>query len=252
MIASFIIRCYHKVVTDRLDQRLPFNVRQKGSMKGDGVAQNVWLLGSTVSQCKEQLKPVSLCFIDVKKAFDSVSHQTLLIAARRLGIHLPMLEYLRECYGKSRTVYEINGDRSSTVTVARGVKQGDPLLSYLLNSVLDMALADLDDGIGMEINCCRINNLANANYVILLASTPEVEGLQSQMDALVNNLERGGLMISASADGKSASMRVVVDGKAKTWLVDPTPFLHAGEQVIPSLSVTAIQIPWHTSVCVGK
>ena len=58
------------------------------------------------------------------------------------------------------------------------------------------------------------------------------------MDALVYNLERGGLRISAGADGKSASMRVVVDGKAKKWLVDPTPFLHAGEQVIPSLSVT--------------
>ena len=76
-----------------------------------------------------------------------------------------------------------------------------------------MALADLDDGIGVEINGCRINNLAYANDVIILASTPE--GLQSQMDALVNNLERGGLRISAGADGKFASMRVVVDGKAK-------------------------------------
>ena len=74
------------------------------------MAQNVWLLGSIVSQCKEQLKPVSLCFIDVKKAFDSVSHQTLLIAARRLGIPLPMLEYLWEFYSKSQTVFEINGD----------------------------------------------------------------------------------------------------------------------------------------------
>ena len=76
-IASFIIRCYHKIIADRLERRLPFNVRQKGSMKGDGVAQNVWLLGSILSQCKEKLKPVSLCFIDVKKAFDSVNHQKL-------------------------------------------------------------------------------------------------------------------------------------------------------------------------------
>ena len=110
-----------------------------------------------------------------------------------------------------------------------------------------MALADLDEGIGVEINGCRINNLAYADDVILLASTPE--GLQSQMDALVNNLESGGLRISAGADGKSARMRVVVDGKAKKWVVDPTPFLLAGEQVIPTLPVTGeykylgIQVP---------
>eukprot|EP00112_Aurelia_sp_Birch-Aquarium-sp1_P007294 Seg1794.6 transcript_id=Seg1794.6/GoldUCD/mRNA.D3Y31 product="Retrovirus-related Pol polyprotein from type-1 retrotransposable element R2" pseudo=true protein_id=Seg1794.6/GoldUCD/D3Y31 len=238
-IASFIIRCYHKVMANRLEQRLPFNVRQKGSMKGDGAAQNVWLLGSILSECKEKLKPVPLCFIDVKKAFDSVSHQSLLLAAQHLGVPPPLLEYLREFNGKSRTVFEINGARSSTVKVALGVKQGDPLSSYLFNSVLDMALADLYEGIGVEVNSCRINNLAYADDVILLASTPE--GLQSQMDALVVNLEMGGLRISAGADGKSASMRVVVDGKAKKWWVDANG---SG-----NVCHCRMQILWHSGIC---
>ena len=33
-IASFIIRCYHKVIADRLKQRLPFNVRQNEGWSG--------------------------------------------------------------------------------------------------------------------------------------------------------------------------------------------------------------------------
>ena len=63
-------------------------------MKGDGVAQNLLLLRTLISAHKEELKPLNPVFIDVKKAFDSVSHDSVLKATYRLGVPDPLLTYL--------------------------------------------------------------------------------------------------------------------------------------------------------------
>ena len=84
-------------------------------MKGDGIAQNVWLLKNTLEEHKNSLTPLCLAFVDVKKAFDSVSHETILIAARRMGVPEPMVEYLREFYKDSQTVLEVGGERSAKI-----------------------------------------------------------------------------------------------------------------------------------------
>ena len=40
--------------------------------------------------------------MDMKKAFDSVSHQSILVAATCLGIPPPFLGYLRELYSNAQ------------------------------------------------------------------------------------------------------------------------------------------------------
>ena len=255
-IASYVIRTFHKIMANRLESTLPWNVRQKAFMKGDGIAQNVWLLKNTLEEHKNSLTPLCLAFVDVKKALDSVSHETILIAARRMGVPEPMVEYLREFYKDSQTVLEVGGERSAKIKTARGVKQGDPLSAYLFNAVVDMALADLDPHIGVYVGKEKLNALAYADDVVLLASSPE--GLQSQLDAFVKSLGRGGLEISAGVNGKSASLRIDVDGKAKRWVVNPHDFLKAGEESVPALSVTqgykylGITISASRASCIAK
>lgn len=48
----------------------------------------------------------------------------------------------------------------------------------------------------------------------------------------------GGLRISSGQGGKSASMSIVVDGRAKKWVVGPLPFLKANGQVARSCLVS--------------
>ena len=55
----------------------------------------------------------------------------------------------------------------------------------------------------MYIGKEKLNALAYADDVVLLASS--LEGLQSQLDGFVKMIGRGGLEISAGANGKSAS-----------------------------------------------
>eukprot|EP00795_Rhopilema_esculentum_P011134 gene11134-20019_t len=220
-------------MANRLESTLPWSVRQKAFIKGDGIAQNVWLLKNIIEEHKNSLTPLCLAFVDVKKAFDSLSHETILITARRMGVPEPMVEYLREFYKDTQTGLEVGGERSAKIKTAHRVKQGDPLSAYLFNTVVDMALADLNPHIGVYIGKEKLNALAYADEVVLLASSPEV--LQSQLDAFVKSLGKGGLEISAGANGKSASLQIDVDGKAKGGVVNPHDFLKAGEESVPVL-----------------
>ena len=63
-------------------------------------------------------------------------------------------------------------------------------------------------------------------------------GLRSQLGKFESHLVKGGLTISAGTEGKSSSLSISIDGKAKRWVVDHTPFLATNDGIIPSLSAT--------------
>ena len=232
-IASHILRVFHKIMARRFDALLPLKYTQKGFRNGDGIAQHVLSLQAIIDGAKREHKPLSLVFLDVRKAFDSVSHDTIVLAMRRLGCPEPFLAYVRDLYSRSSTVIEHNGERSAPIFTRRGVKQGDPLSPFMFNAVIDWALSSLDDHLGFSFGGVRVNNLAYADDVALLSGTRVA--LRSQLGKFEAHLSKGGLTISAGVEGKSASLSVVVDGKAKRWVVDPNPFLATNEGIIPSL-----------------
>ena len=236
-ISSFIIRIFHKILGQRMAKDLIWNRRQKGFMDGDGVAQNLTLLKTVIKHHQMELKPLSMIFIDVKKAFDSVSHKSMILAAHRLGIPPPLLTYLHEFYTSSSTILTVNNKSSSPILTTRGVRQGDPLSGYLFNMIIDWALSDLDPAIGADLAESKLSSLAYADDVVLFSSTPR--GLQSQLDTFCKHLGESGLQLSAGADGKSASLRISIDGRKKKYIVDPTEFLTIANEKVPTLTASA-------------
>ena len=98
-ISDVILRCFHKVLASRFEATLLWNTRQKAFMRGDGVADSIWLLQSIIRQHQRTVQPLNIAFLDIKKAFDSVSHESLLLAAKRMGVPTPMLGYLASSTG---------------------------------------------------------------------------------------------------------------------------------------------------------
>ena len=170
-----------------------------------------------------ELRPLSLAFLDVCKPFDSVSHETIELAMRRLGCPDPFLVYIRELYARSSTVIECNGERSGPIFTRRGVKQCDLLSLFMLNAVIVWEFSTLDEHLGFSFGDIRVNNLGYANDVALLSDTKA--GLRSQLGKFESHLVKGGLTISAGTEGKSSSLSIFIDGKAKRWVVDHTPFV---------------------------
>ena len=124
-ISDIILRYFHKIVASRFEATLPWNARQKAFMKGDGVADSIWLLQTIIRQHQRTLQPLNIAFLDIKKAFDSVSHESLLLVAGRMGVPPPLLGYLGELYGDAWTCLRIGPDRSEPIKVSRGAALTD-------------------------------------------------------------------------------------------------------------------------------
>ena len=169
-MSDLIIRYYHKLMAKRLGEQLPFSDRQKAFRKGDGLAENVLLLSAIIDYHTKNRIPLNIVFLDIAKAFDSVSHNTILIAAR-VGVPPPFLNYLRSFYSRSNTVLRVDGRRSSPIDVLQGVKQGDPMSVHLFNAVIDWTLSKLDPELGITINDERLNHLAFADDIVLFTRT---------------------------------------------------------------------------------
>lgn len=77
---------------------------------------------------------VYLAFLDMAKALDSVSHQSIRRAMVRKGVPEALVEVILSEYEGATTVLQ----RGPGITpITRGVKQGDPLSPILVNLVLD-------------------------------------------------------------------------------------------------------------------
>ena len=95
-----------------------------------------------------------------------------------------------------------------------GVRQEDPLSPVLFNSVIDLALRKIDEGIGVGIGTNKLSCLAFADDLVLLASTPR--GLQRQFDNIELALGKSGLKLNVN---KSATIRLDVHGKCQKWVM---------------------------------
>ena len=86
-VPPVIVRLFHSILAKRLEALCPPSERQKAFRKGDGIAENIEVFKETLKYAQDPKKPKDLyvAFLDVRKAFDSVSHQSLALASKRAG-----------------------------------------------------------------------------------------------------------------------------------------------------------------------
>lgn len=231
-ITNFTLRCLHKILASRLERTLPVHYRQRAFRSGDGVLINTQLLQTILADSKGKMKKLCLATLDISKAFDSVSHDSILVAARRLGMPELFITYLSELYKNCYTNIRL-GEQTRRVHIRRGVRQGDPLSVHLFNAVMDMSLKTIDERIGYKLKNTTISALAFADDLVILAKTPIA--LQKQINSLVDELAMAGLKINAA---KCRTLHIQVDGKAKRWVVNPCTKILAEGIPIKAISIS--------------
>ena len=238
MISNIVVRCFHRIMAQQMEMHLPLSLCQKAFRRGDGIADLVWFMQTVIKHHQDTLCPLNIAFMDMKKAFDSVSQQSILVAAARLGVPPPFLTYLRELYGDAQTRLRIGTKLSEPIKLGRGVRQGDPMSVHLFNAVIDLSLDSLGPELGTEIGGVKVNHNAFADDIALIARSPA--GLQALADDLDRQLTLCGLELSTGLQGKSVSIRSDIDGKAKRWIVYPYPYLRVRGELVPTLTVSQV------------
>ena len=83
-----------------------------------------------------------------------------------------------------------------------------------------------------------MNHNAFADDIALIARS--LAGLQALADDLDRQLPLCGLELSTGLQGKSASIRLDIDGRAKRWIVYPYPYLQVRGELVPTLTVSQV------------
>lgn len=209
-ITSVIQRQLHKILGNRLSRLCKTSGCQVAFKNVDGVAANIATLQTVIEHSRNNLEDLHIVSIDLKKAFDSVSHKAIIEMAVRKRLPVEFVEYLVELYSKAETQLQFEGETRDT-KIGQGTFQGDPLSPVIFNLVIDVALESMDNKFGYCLDDgTRAKCTAFADDVVILGSTKT--GVQLNINTLANRLALVGLQVNPE---KCMSLSLVADRKRK-------------------------------------
>jgi len=113
-----------------------------------------------------------MVFIDLAKAFDSVSHRHLLCALVQRRVDPAFIDLIEDTYNGCNTRVRTRAGWSDRIYIKVGVKQGDPLSPLLFNLALDPLLGMLETkGVGFGDGECKVTVLAYADDLVFLSDS---------------------------------------------------------------------------------
>ena len=177
------------------------NVRaegQAGFRKDHRTSDNVFIMSTMVANAKKQRRKLYCCFVDFKKAFDSVPRQKLWSVLSNLGIQGDILACLQSMYVQDEACVLSQEGLTDAFKCTIGVKQGcpaSPLLFGLyideIEAMLKAAAPSID---APTLGLMTVAILLFADDIALFSYSPQ--GLQAQLDILQAFCRQRGLTVN--------------------------------------------------------
>lgn len=166
------------------------------------------------------------CFIDFKKAFDTVPHEALLAKVGKTGIQGRALEVLRQIYISSEQRVLFPDGFGEKFPMKKGVRQGDPASPVLFNIFINDILDGCTD-LGVKVGALqRVAGLIFADDLVLIA--PSRRKLRALLDRVTKWSNTWGMKVGIS---KCGILPYGLDEKSRLSLAnDP---LHLQGEVVP-------------------
>ena len=205
-----------KIILERIRTKTEAEIadEQAGFRRGRGTRDQVTNLRIVLQKAREHQQPVYMCFVDFRKAFDSISHERLWTVMLEMGYPAHLVNLLAKLYSKQKAKVRVAGTLSHGFRVKRGVRQGCVLSPHLFNILAEMVMREALEGFdgGIQIGGRRVTNLRYADDIILLARS-EIE-LQEMVDRLDTASKKYSLLINEektktmTTNGTSCNIRI--------------------------------------------
>lgn len=129
-------------------------------------------------------KKLYACFIDFRKAFDSVWHIALFDKLRTVGLHGKLLDLVENIYSKTKCAVKSNNKLTQFFNFTKGVRQGCPLSPLLFNLYINdiFHLIDSNAKTDITLNENKINAIMYADDLLIIADS------QLKLQEHLNNL----------------------------------------------------------------
>ncbi|KAJ3583336.1 hypothetical protein NHX12_023069, partial [Muraenolepis orangiensis] len=137
-----VLRLFSAIINKRLTNACSINKRQKGFTTAPGCSEKLLLVEGVRKISKEARSPLAMVFIDLAKAFDSISHEHRKETLVQRRIDPGIVEMINDSYRDSSTRVQTSNGYSGKIAIEIGVKQGDPLSPLLFNLAIDPLLSN--------------------------------------------------------------------------------------------------------------
>ena len=124
---------------------------QSGFREGRGTTEQMFTLQQALHDSWEFDIPTHTCFIDLKKAYDSVNRPALWGVLEHIGLSEKVQRLIRDLHTGTRSTVRAYGETSDPFEVNKGVRQGciiaPALFNIFLDHVLRIALDECEGGV---------------------------------------------------------------------------------------------------------
>ena len=184
--------CLSKLFTLLLNERLTLfcesnqiiEYNQVGFRKGFRTADQVFTLKTIIDQSFSRGDKLYACFVDFRKAYDTVWREALLYRLLQNGISGKFTNLIRDMYSRLQACVHLPNGISYPFPSVVGLKQGcnlSPILFniFINNLVKDLQMGDLD---APKLGDISVSSLLYADDLVIISKSEA--GLQKSLDIL--------------------------------------------------------------------
>jgi len=91
-MGPILCRLYHRLLAERVERHYQSCSRENALRRGNGIGENTYIPRNVIADIN-RYQSTSIAFLDVSKAFDSVSHNSIFLAVASAGIPKPLARY---------------------------------------------------------------------------------------------------------------------------------------------------------------
>jgi len=134
-LSNTLPKILFKILQNRLKKLLNksqlISTLQNGFVETFSTHHNVSMLLNIIEDSKNNGKQLFTCYIDIKKAYDSVQHWALEQTLLNYNFDKKFIEFIKDIYKKSTIQIEVNNILTEKIPLLSGIRQGCPLSCLL-------------------------------------------------------------------------------------------------------------------------
>ena len=199
-----LISCICKLFTSVLNKRLLawsneneiITDAQFGFRPKSGTSEAIFALHYIINRTLCKKRRLYCCFVDYKKAFDSVDRKHLWCKLSKFGICGKLLNVVKSMYANVKSCVTIQGLKSEYFRSSLGLMQGEVLSPILFSLyVNDFEIEFIKNGCtSIELQNLHLFILMYADDMVLFSES--VDGLQNMLDVLYDYTKQWNLEVN--------------------------------------------------------
>ena len=170
--------CIAKLFSTALNFRLiefyedKFAIEQFGFRVNHRTTDSIFILKSLITKYLTKKKSkIYACFVDLRRAFDTVWHEGLLYKLKESKIGKKMFDIIKDMYSCCQSAVKLDNEYSEFFEINKGVKQGDSLSPTLFNCFINDLHSLFKTCDPLSLINTSVGSLSFADDLVILSET---------------------------------------------------------------------------------